>query len=142
MILTGTNYNMRSDNLENQRLHGKGTYNESRAEHFLKMAKGGSFLSPQKKKATMVDIMRGVRPLVGGGLQQSNEQKEEMILRVKAEKPRKRTGNKPTEENVKRSVSGRSTQGINRDRKTEHKQSYAIMRANTKRQMEDTQKIY
>jgi len=142
MILTGTNYNMRSDSLEHQRLHGKGVYNESRAEHFLKLMKGGSFLSPQKKKSTMVDIMRGVKPLVGGSFKPSEQQKEEMILRVKAEKPRKRTGEKPTDKNVKRAVSGRSTQGINRDRKTDHKQSYAIMRANTKRQMADTQHIY
>jgi len=142
MILTGTNYNMRSDSLEHQRLHGKGVYNESRAEHFLKLMKGGSFLSPQKKKSTMVDIMRGVKPLVGGSFKPSDEQKEEVILRVMAEKPRKRTGEKPTDKNVKRAVSGRSTQGINRDRKTDHKQSYAIMRANTKREMANTQHIY
>ena len=142
MLLTGTNYNIRDNTIEHQRLHGKGVYNESRAEHFLKLMRGGSFLSPQKKKSTMVDIMRGVKPLVGGNLQPSDEQKEEMILRVKAEKPRKRTGEKPTDKNVKRAVSGRSTQGINRDRKTDLKQSYAIMRANTKRQMADTQHIY
>jgi len=142
MILTGTNYNMRSDSLEHQRLHGKGVYNESRAEHFLKLMKGGSFLSPQKKKSTMVDIMRGVKPLVGGSFKPSEQQKEEVILRVMAEKPRKRTGEKPTDKNVKRAVSGRSTQGINRDRKTDHKQSYAIMRANTKREMANTQHIY
>ena len=177
MILTGTSYNMRSDNLEHQRLHGKGVYNESRAEHFLKLynhkrvvapkgggifgqtsnrgrgdatkilslmtkvqpMKGGSFLSPQKKKNTMKDIMKGVKTLVGGNLQPSDEQKEEMVLRVKAEKPRKRTGDKPTDKNVKRAVSGRSTQGINRDRKTEQKQSFAIMRANTKREMANNQ---
>ena len=136
MILNGTNYNLSSDTLEHQRLHGKGVYNESRAEHFLRLSKGGSFLSPQKKKNTMT------KPLVGGNLKPSEQQQEEMILRVKAEKTRKRTGEKPTDKNVKRSISGRSTQGINRDRETDHKQSYAIMRANTKRQMADTQKIY
>lgn len=139
MLLSGTKYNIRNDYDEHTRLMGKGKYNESRAEHFLKLMKGGSFLSPQKKKATMVDIMRGVKPLVGGSLQRSDEQQEEMILRVKAEKPRKRTGEKPTDKNVKRAVSGRSTQGINRDRKSDHKESFSIMRANTKRQMKNTQ---
>ena len=145
MILTGTNYNIRSDNLEHQRLHGSGLYNESRAEHFLNLynrkpvvSKGGSFLTPQKKKNTMKDIMKGVKPMKGGSLQSSEQQQEEMTLRVKAEKPRKRIQNK-TIENTKRAVSGRSTQGINRDRKTEHKQSFAIMKANTKRQMLDNQ---
>jgi hypothetical protein len=133
MILTGTNYNLKSDALEHQRLQGKGFYNESRAEHFLKLMKGGSVLSPQKKRNTMTNIMK-VKP--------SEQQQEEMILRVKAEKERKRTGEKPTDKNVKMAVSGRSTQGINRDRKTDHKQSYAIMRANTKRQIADTPKIY
>ena len=94
MILTGTNYNIRSDNLEHQRLHGSGLYNESRAEHFLNLynrkpvvskgggifgqtsnrgrgdankilslmtkvkpiKKGGSFLTPQKKKNTILDV--------------------------------------------------------------------------------------
>lgn len=176
MILTGTNYNIRSDNMEHQRLHGSGLYNESRAQHFLHlynrkpvvskgaglfnnrssstkkvdftklmssayaqpMEKGGSFLTPQKKKNTMKDTMKGVKPLVGGSMKPSQEQKEEMILRVKADKPRKRIQNK-TIENTKRAVSGRSTQGINRDLKTEHKQSFAIMKANTKRQMKENQ---
>jgi hypothetical protein len=176
MILTGTNYNIRSDNLEHQRLHGSGLYNESRAEHFLNlynrkpvvskgggifgqtsnrgrgdankilslmtkvepMKKGGSFITPQKKKNTMKDIMKGVKPFVGGSLKPSEQQQEEMTLRVKAERPRKRIQNK-TVENTQRAVSGRSTQGINRDRKTEHKQSFAIMKANTKRQMLDNQ---
>jgi hypothetical protein len=87
MILTGTNYNIRSDNLEHQRLHGSGLYNESRAEHFLNLynrkpivAKGGSFLTPQKKKNTMKNIMKGVKPLVGGSLQSSEQQQEEMTL--------------------------------------------------------------
>jgi hypothetical protein len=112
MILTGTNYNIRSDSMEHQRLHGSGLYNESRAEHFLNLYNR--------------------KPVV------SKQQQEEMTLRVMADKPRKRIQNK-TIENTQRAVSGRSTQGINRDRKTEHKQSFAIMKANTKRQMLDNQ---
>jgi hypothetical protein len=173
MILTGTNYNIRDNTIEHQRLMGKGVYNESRAEHFLNlhnrkpvvykgaglfgqtsnrgrgdankilslmtpMKKGGSFISPQKKN-TMKDIMKGVKPFVGGSLKRSEQQQEEMNLRVNAEKPRKRTGENPTDKNVKRAVSGRSTQGINRNKKADYKESFAIMRANTKRQMEDTQ---
>lgn len=156
MILTGTKYNMSSDSLEHQRLHGKGVYNESRAEHFLKLynhkgvvaPKGGGLFGKTSDRGRgdatkILSLMTKVQPMVkGGSLSSSDEQKEEMILRVEAKKPRKRTGEKPTDKNVKRAVSGRSTQGINKDRKTEHKQSYAIMRANTKRQMADTQHIY
>lgn len=141
MILTGQNYNLRSDSLEHQRLQGKGSYNESRAEHFLKLRRGGSFLTPEKKRNTIGDIMERVKPFVGGNLKPSREQQQEIVLRVNAEKPRKRIYNKNSE-NVKRSVSGRSTEGINRNRKTQPKQSYAIMRGNTKRQIENTQKIY
>jgi hypothetical protein len=134
MILTGTDFRIRSDNLEHQRLHGMGLYNESRAKHFLNLynrksvvAKGSSVIKNDYQK-------KGG----GGSLQPSEQQQEEMTLRVDAEKPRKRIKNK-TIENTQRAVSGRSTQGINRDRKTEQKQSYAIMRANTKRQMLDNQ---
>jgi hypothetical protein len=136
MILTGTDFRIRSDNLEHQRLHGSGLYNESRAEHFLNLynrkpvvAKGG-ILKPKKGGS--------LKPMKGSILQPSEQQQEEMTLRVDAEKPRKRIQNK-TGENTKRAVSGRSTQGINRDRKTEQKQSFAIMKANTKRQMADNQ---
>jgi len=141
MLLTGTNYNIRDNTIEHQRLEGKGVYNKSRAEHFLKLMKGGSFLSPQKERTSMTTIMKGVKPMVkGGSLKRSEEQQEEINLRVKAEKPRKRIGEKPNETTLaKRNVSGRSTKGINRDRKADKKESFAIMRANTKRQMRDTQ---
>jgi hypothetical protein len=123
MILTGTDFNIRSDSMENQRLHGSGLYNESRAEHFLKLynrkpivAKGSSVTEP------------------------SEQQQDEITLRVDAEKPRRRIANK-TIENSKRAVSGRSTQGIDRDRKKSQKQSFAILKANTKRQMLDNQNL-
>lgn len=150
MILTGTNYNIRSDNLEHQRLHGSGLYNESRAEHFLNLynrkpvvSKGGGLFGKTSDRGRgdankILSLMTKVKPFVGGSLKPSEQQQEEITLRVKAEKPRKRIQNK-TIENTKRAVSGRSTQGINRDRKTEHKQSFAIMKANTKRQMLDNQ---
>jgi hypothetical protein len=137
MILTGTNYAIRSDSLEHQRLHGSSLYNESRAEHFLKLysrkpiVAKGSILKPKKGGS--------LKPMKGSILQPSEQQQEEMTLRVEAKKPRKRILNK-TIENIQRAVSGRSTQGINRDRKTANKQSFAIMKANTKRQMADNQK--
>jgi UDP-2,3-diacylglucosamine pyrophosphatase LpxH len=120
MILTGTNYGIRSDSMENQRLHGSGLYNVSRAEHFLKL---------YNKKSV---VAKGV------SLKPSEQQQDEITLRVDADKPRKRIQNK-TVENSKRAVSGRSTQGIDRDRKKEQRQSFAIMKANTKRQMADNQ---
>lgn len=147
MILTGTDYGIRSDSLEHQRLHGSGLYNESRAEHFLKLynrkpivAKGGGLLSQTNNKRTDLRQLNltKMKPMKGGSLQPSEQQQEEVILRVRADKPRKRIQNK-TIENTQRAVSGRSTQGINRDREKEQRQSMAIMKANTKRQMADNQ---
>ena len=156
MLLTGTNYNIRDNTIEHQRLAGKGVYNKSRAEHFLNLYnrkpvvyKGAGLFNNRTSNTNKVDFTKlmssayakPMKPMVkGGSLKRSEEQQEEINLRVKAEKPRKRIGEKPNETTLaKRNVSGRSTKGINRDRKADKKESFAIMRANTKRQMKDTQ---
>jgi len=110
MILNGNNYNLRSDISENRRLRGGSLYNESRAEHFLNIYN---------------------KPVIATGGNISKPQIEEIILRVSAYQPRRRVKN----ENIKQLVSGRSTQGINRDLKNTRRQGYEIMKKNTKRQM-------
>ena len=140
MLLTGTNYNMRSDSLEHQRLQGKKLYNESRAEHFLKLQKGskikGGSIFSNTKKSNMKEIMKGVKPLVGGSF--SRPQQEEVIYRVQAEKPRKRI---PAEVSPFQ-VSGLSTAGSQRDRLIKQKTGVALAKANAVIKKQRTPKIY
>lgn len=122
MILNGTNYNIRNPADEIRRLKGSSTYNESRADHFSNLYNRTS----------------------GGGLFEEYNPNRfsqlEQIERVNALEPRPRIYNK-TVENTKRAVSGRSTQGIQAQRKKEPAVDARIVLANTKRQMGLTQKL-
>jgi len=122
MILTGTNYNITNPADEIRRLRGGGVYNESRAEHF----------SSLHSRTT------------GAGLFSSNNPDRfselEYVQRVNAVEPRKRVYNK-TLENMGRAISGRSTAGIQAQRKAEPAVDARIVLANTARQMGLTQQL-
>lgn len=123
MILTGTNYNISNPADEIRRLRGGSVYNESRAEHF----------SALHSRST------------GAGLFSSNADPDrfselEYVERVNATEPRKRVYN-TTLENSGRSISGRSTAGIQAQRLKEPAIDARIVLANTARQMGLTQQL-
>jgi len=117
MILTGNNYNISNPSSEIKRLKGGALYNESRLEHFSNLH----------------------RQSTGGGLFQNDPNRFsqlEYTERVKANEPRKRIYNK-TLENSGRSISGRSTAGIQAQRKSENLLDAKMLLANTARQMRE-----
>lgn len=135
MILTGTNYNIRSDAVENQRLHGSGLYNQSSAEHFRSLydykpviVSGGAVQTIKKRVKSKGGALKSESP--------TQEQKSEVILRVLADKPRRQI---KSSSNAPKSISGRSTAGIEKTRRGDKTQSVSIMKINTKREMEDNQ---
>ena len=120
MILTGTHYNISNPADEVRRLHGGSLYNKSRSEHF----------STLHSRST------------GPGLYSTPDKYSELeyIERVDATQPRQVIYNK-TLENTGRSVSGRSTSGIESQRLSEPLIDAKIVLANTRRQTGLTQKL-